>query len=125
MGRDKSLYGPVDAGIKHDSGKPPLSLIPTSSLTAIAEVLAFGASKYSAHNWRKGISYSRLVDAAMRHLTEWKESDSISRLDAESNLSHLAHAACCIAFLLEYESKPEIYQKFDDLWKGSELDQKV
>ncbi len=102
-------------GTKHDAGKPPMSLIPTAALVEEAKVLAFGAAKYSAHNWRLGISYSRLVDAALRHLTEWKEGD---RIDAETSLSHLAHARCCLGFLLHYESKQGLYQDFDDLWNG-------
>lgn len=52
------------------------------------------------HNWRKGIAYSRLIDAAMRHLAAWSGAED---LDPESGLSHLAHARCCIGFLLAYE----------------------
>lgn len=51
-------------------------------------------------NWRKGMRWSRLADAALRHLLKWA---SGSRVDEETGLSHLAHAMCCLMFLLNYE----------------------
>jgi len=35
----------------------------------------------------------------LRHLTAWWAGED---LDPESGLHHLAHAACCLMFLLEY-----------------------
>lgn len=84
------------SGTKHDAGKAPLSLIPHESLTGTAEVLAFGAKKYAAHNWRGGFHWSRLTDAALRHITAFNSGEDT---DPESGLSHIDHAACCIAFL--------------------------
>jgi hypothetical protein len=52
------------------------------------------------NNWRKGMRWSRLADAALRHLFKWA---SGSRVDEETGLSHLAHAMCCLMFLLNYE----------------------
>lgn len=52
------------------------------------------------NNWRKGMRWSRLSDAALRHLLKWV---SGSRVDDETGLSHLAHAMCCLMFLLNYE----------------------
>jgi hypothetical protein len=79
-----------------------MDLLPTASLKAIAEVLTFGAKKYDAHNWRGGIEYSRLIGAAMRHLTAYNDGEDA---DPESGLSHLAHLGCCVLFLLEQEAK--------------------
>lgn len=59
-------------------------------------VLTFGAKKYAAWNWAKGISYSRLYDGIQRHLSAfWDREDS----DPESGLSHLLHASCGMMFL--------------------------
>lgn len=103
---------PVQAvGLKFDVGKPPLSRIPREFLEQVARVLEFGANKYDWNNWRNGIQYHRLLDAAMRHLTAFADCETI---DPESGLSHLAHAACCIAFLTTYEENPQSYKKFDD-----------
>ena len=97
--------------VKHDSGKLPLNLIPTEALNQIAAVLQFGATKYSANNWRKGFDWSRLIAAAMRHLTAFNAGED---KDPESGLSHLAHCACCLAFLLEFE---KTHPELDDRYK--------
>jgi hypothetical protein len=93
-----------DAGgaVKADTGKAPMSLLPRSALVAEAEVLAFGARKYAAHNWRKGMKWSRLLDAALRHLTAFADGEDT---DPETGLSHLAHLRCCAGFLIEYQEK--------------------
>lgn len=98
-------------GMKHDSGKPPLSRVPRVLLDEVAKVLEFGAEKYEWDNWRNGISYHRVGSAAMRHLTAFMDCET---MDSESSLQHLSHAACCIAFLLEYEKYPERFKEFDD-----------
>ena len=84
-------------GIKHDSGKPPIGLIPREAIEQEALVMAFGASKYGKDNWRGGLAYSRLVDACLRHVLAFNDGED---LDAETGLSHLAHARCCLAMLL-------------------------
>lgn len=83
-------------GVKHDTGKPPMSLLDRHALEDVARVLAFGANKYAAHNWRQGIAYSRLLDAALRHLFAFAAGEDT---DPESGLPHLAHAGCCVMFL--------------------------
>lgn len=82
--------------------KPPLDLLPASALIAQAEVLAYGAKKYDRHNWRKGMEYSRLIAAALRHITAFNDGED---LDPETESSHLAHALCCLSFLIEYQKK--------------------
>lgn len=86
---------------KFDTGKPPISLIPHDYLVAVAEVLAFGAKKYDPHNWREtGFDWSRLIDAAYRHLGAFNDGQD---RDPESGLSHVAHLACAVMFLLVHE----------------------
>lgn len=89
----------MSEGLKYDNGKVPLELLPVEALTEIAKVLAFGAEKYGRHNWRKGMAWSRLVGAILRHLFAWVQGEN---KDPESGLSHLAHAGCDILFLLTY-----------------------
>lgn len=86
----------MSGGDKFDTGKPRLGLIDTIFLWGLARVLTFGAQKYAAHNWRKGIECDRLYDALQRHLTAWNAGEDI---DAESGLNHLDHAACELMFL--------------------------
>lgn len=103
------------AGLKYDSGKPMMELLDGSFLLGVAEVLTYGAVKYEAENWRKGIAYKRVFGALMRHLWAWHSGEY---LDPESGLPHLHHAGCCLMFLSGYESRPELYAQFDDRWIG-------
>ena len=90
----------AEVASKFDGGKVMLELLPWEALIEIAKVLTFGAGKYGAHNWRgTGLSYSRLLGAALRHLSAWAMGED---RDKETGLSHLAHAGCCILFLLSY-----------------------
>ena len=100
----------ADQTQKFDAGKPPMGLLSTAALTKIAEVMAFGAQKYSAHQWRSGIEWQRLLDAALRHLLAFNDGQDV---DEETGLSHLAHLGCCIMFLLEFEkTHPELDNRY-------------
>jgi len=83
-------------GTKQDLDKPRLGLVDSLFLWGLARVLTFGANKYSEHQWRGGISYSRLYNALQRHLTAWNAGEDT---DPESGLPHLDHAACELMFL--------------------------
>ena len=99
-----------EAGLKYDNGKPPVGLLSSRALLSIAAVLGTGAEKYGSHNWRGGLAWSRVSDAALRHLLAWKDGED---KDPETGLSHLAHAGCCVLFLLEYlDTHPELDDRF-------------
>lgn len=100
------------SGTKNDSGKVRMSLLSSAALTEMAKVMTYGEKKYDAHNWRKGFTWSRIMDACDRHLKAYNDGE---RVDPETGLSHLAHAACNLMMLLEFE-KYGIGE--DDLWKG-------
>ena len=102
---------PTGTALKFDDGKLPLHLLSTEAMNQTAAVLAFGAEKYAEHNWRKGFVWSRPLSAAMRHITAFNAGED---KDPESGLSHLAHAACCIMFLLEFE---KTNKELDDRYK--------
>jgi hypothetical protein len=99
-------------GKKFDAGKPRASLIVSKALLEVAKVGTFGAEKYGDHNFRKGMKWSRLADAGLRHLFAYLSGE---RIDSESGLSHLAHVAWNILALLEFELE-NVGE--DDLWKG-------
>ena len=84
--------------IKHDGDKPRPELLPPAALMAISEVLATGARKYDDNNWMHTPGYSRYYGAALRHLLAWWGGED---LDPETGLHHLAHAGCCVLFMLE------------------------
>ena len=109
----KTVVGqtPTGTALKFDDGKLPFHLLSTEAMNQTAAVLAFGAEKYAEHNWRKGFVWSRPLSAAMRHITAFNAGED---KDPESGLSHLAHAACCIMFLLEFE---KTHKELDDRYK--------
>ena len=91
---------------KHDAGKTEYCYLSPIAMEEICKVLTFGAKKYAPHNWTKGFKWTRVFSAAMRHLFAWLSGQD---KDSETGLSHLAHAACCIMFLLEFAvTKPEL-----------------
>lgn len=92
-------------GVKYDQEKPDYSLLPPKSLDLTVQCLTFGASKYDRHNWAKVQDADiRYFAAAMRHL--WAHFRGEIN-DDESGLPHLAHALCCIFFLLELKQNNE------------------
>lgn len=90
----------MSEALKFDGGKPRMDLLPHRPLQEVAKVLMFGLVKYAAHNWRLGTDWSRFVRAAQDHIGYWNEGED---LDPESKLSHLAHAVCCLLFLMWYQ----------------------
>jgi len=103
----------VANGVKHDQGKPDMSLLSHIGLVKIAEVMTFGSKKYSRDNWRGGFAWSRPLAAAARHLYAYIGGED---KDPETGLSHLAHCACCLLFVLEFE---ETHKELDDRYKGN------
>lgn len=99
------------SGTKHDQDKVRLDLIDAEAIEGLARVLTFGAKKYEAHNWRQGISNSRLVAALLRHLFSIMRGEYV---DPESGLPHIDHVGCCWMFLsYNLKRRPDL----NDLWK--------
>ena len=106
-----------DQGTKFDKEKVRVELLSPIAMIEIAKVLTFGAKKYQAHNWRKGIQWSRVLGAAMRHLLAFIGGED---KDPESGLSHLSHLGACVMFLLEYEIN---HTQLDDRYKADKKEQ--
>lgn len=98
---------------KHDSQKVRVELLPFTALEEVGKAFTYGAKKYADHNYRRGMAWSRLLGAALRHLFAWARGEAA---DAESGLSHLAHAGACVLMLLD----AELHQLgTDDRWRKS------
>ena len=93
-------------GLKHDNEKPRWDLLPYDAVEEVVKVLTYGANKYEARNWERGIEYSRLFAAAQRHMVAWMKGEDI---DPESNRHHLAHAVCELLFILAFEQRGQTY----------------
>ena len=90
----------ADDFIKADDGKVRAELLPPRAILAIARVLTFGAKKYAPENWRKCGDPTRYTGAALRHVLAYMGGE---QRDAESGEHHLAHAACCLMFIVDIE----------------------
>ena len=104
----------VDGAGKKDDFKDKkirLELVPPNFTNAIGRVLTYGAEKYAAHNWMRGMDFSRLIGAIKRHLESVEFSEDF---DEETQEQHLAHIGCCVAFLHYFIEHKSEYEAFDD-----------
>lgn len=98
----------IHAGRKNDSGKARWDLLPPS-LDKVVEVFTIGAKKYADRNWEKGILWSRIFAAMMRHAWKWWWHGE--KLDPVDGQHHLASVAWCALVLMHYE---DFNPEFDD-----------
>jgi len=99
-------------GTKFDGEKPRTDLLSAIALEGLAAVLAFGARKYAAHNWRKGIHWSRVIGAILRHTFAFMRGEDT---DPESGLPHVDAISCNAMFLAEfYRTRRDL----DDRYRG-------
>lgn len=92
----------IELGMKFDGAKPDYTLLPWEGVEEIVRVLDFGAKKYARDNWKQVDNGAvRYLAAAFRHLAAHNRGEVN---DPESGLSHLAHAGCCVLFLLSLEA---------------------
>lgn len=89
------------SGQKNDDGKLDWTLLPWVEVEQVAQVMMYGMKKYSRNNWQKVKNAKlRYRAALLRHVLAY-EKGFIT--DGESNLPHLAHAACCCLFLMFFD----------------------
>lgn len=101
----------LSEGTKHDQDKPKMDLLDADALEGLARVLTFGAKKYAAHNWRNGITNSRLIGAMLRHIFAIMRGEFT---DPESGLPHIDHVGCCWMFISNnLKNRPDL----NDLWR--------
>jgi len=88
-------------GVKYDNDKPRWYLLPWNAVEEVVKVLTLGAVKYEDDNWKRvDNAKSRYFSALLRHLTAWVGGETN---DSETGLNHLAHAGCCLLFLLWFD----------------------
>lgn len=98
-------------GQKFDQGKTEWDLLPLGPVEEVVNVLMHGREKYGRDNWQLVDNpIRRYYAAAQRHLAAFRRArfdtkNPFDAVDSESKLHHLAHAACCILFLLWHERK--------------------
>ncbi len=93
----------VDGNPKTQFGvaKPPAWYVPFTAVFMTGLAHMHGALKYGHFNWRdEPMSTSTLINAALRHISAYKEGEDCAQ---DSGCSHLAHAAACLNILMDAE----------------------
>ena len=79
--------------------KAPMGFTPPTALIEVETVMAGGAHKYGAYNFRDtAIDAMTYIGAIDRHFRLWQDGVDI---DAESGQSHLAHIMACCALIID------------------------
>ena len=79
--------------------KAPLHLVPPALTIGVSYALKDGAAKYGAYNWREEpINVSTYIGAIQRHIMAYQDGEDLAE---DSGVCHLAHAAACIALLMD------------------------
>lgn len=90
---------PESKALTYDNGKLPLANLPWAAVREMSAVQAYGHEKYKDfNNYRKGMEVTRNLSCSLRHIMSYIDGED---LDPESNRSHLAHAMCRLAFVLQ------------------------
>jgi len=85
-------------GVKYDVQKDKWDLLPIYEIEQVVKVLTLGAVKYAPDNWQKVEPYrDRYYSACLRHIVAWRKGEVF---DKETKLPHLAHAICCLLFIM-------------------------
>lgn len=116
---------PTEGAARFDTGKPRLDLISPIATLALAEVLTFGARKYAAHNWRKGMPWSKCIASLKRHLIAYEmgidydydpecEGCQAKTCLNHTGLLHIDQIQCNAMFLSDYA---RTHKELDDRYK--------
>jgi hypothetical protein len=106
FGTPTSGMNSVMAGKKDDKGKLDWTLLPWYPLEEVVRVMQHGAKKYGRDNWLHVLdSKRRYTAAAARHLIAYLAGQ---KNDPESGYHHLAHAVCCMLFIIYNEGTDAI-----------------
>lgn len=90
---------------------PCASQITLQAMRDYANVRLFGAKKYARNNWKKGIPFTKTIDAALRHLFAYVNGEY---MDPESGISHLGHVLCDLEHMIFFIGNKEMIRKLDD-----------
>lgn len=104
-----TLFSGDPEGVRKDDGKPSMGLIPPEAELAEAHVWGYGATKYGLHNWRKGMSITRILSCLQRHLTAIKQGEDY---DPETKQPHAAHIRTNAAMLIAFLDRPELDDRY-------------
>lgn len=98
----------VGTGARYNESKPAYDLMPMHLFEEVCHVWEYGAEKYAAWNWAKGMKWTVPYACICRHLFAWFTGEDN---DKETGYSHLAHVVCNVMMLMHYR---DFYPEGDD-----------
>jgi hypothetical protein len=96
----------VNGGLRYDSGKNRLDLIPPEWDWALGLVLTKGAEKYAVRNWEKGMDWSKVLGPMRRHIDKFltgEQYDIGTPEEPGTGCHHLAMVAWNALALMSYD----------------------
>jgi hypothetical protein len=99
---------PDGGGLRYNSGKNRMELVPPEWEWALADVTTQGSKKYAARNWERGMDWSNMVGCMKRHLAKFLAGERYdgSELNIEKGTTgchHLAMVAWNALALMSYD----------------------
>lgn len=91
-----------DTAVKFDNDKPRTDLMPPEAILGLADLYAVGARKYADRNWEKGMSYTRLLGALLRHALAYMSGENYAPDDKQH---HMLSVAWCAFALFTYDCR--------------------
>jgi hypothetical protein len=109
-----------EPGKRFDEGKIDYHLMPAPFLVEFAKLYTGGAIKYDPENWRKGMSYSRMIRCVWSHWLQWLCG---IKKDPETGI-HLCVVAAwnlCSLYMYDVHLKKEAFDDRQDLLSNTDF----
>lgn len=96
-------------GKKFDEGKSEFDRLSFQALGEFNRVHQAGDKKYNEGNWREGLEIKRLINAAIRHLTQLLDGELV---DSETKTLHSANAGVNCEMITHFLLNQELYRDY-------------
>ena len=90
-----------DKGLRYNSNKNKLELIPPEWEWALGMVTTKGSEKYAPRNWEKGMDHSIMIGCMKRHIAKYLAGQKYDM--GETGCHHLAMVAWNALALMSYD----------------------
>jgi len=96
---DDSVKTGKGNGVRFNQGKLRYDLVDPLAHRDMVEVLTYGANKYEARNWSRGLSWTSVIASMKRHLAAIEAGEDYDIGEGGSGKLHIANLACNAHFL--------------------------